>query len=144
MLRLNDEIASRIRAHGAETYPHECCGALLGADSGDTREIRQLLPLANRRDDSPRTRFSIAPEDFRSAEACAKELGLELLGWYHSHPDHPALPSEFDRAQAWPWYSYVILSVEKGAPKQLLSWRLSDDRMRFLPEAIAAAAHAAK
>lgn len=144
MLRITEELAQRIRRHGVETYPHECCGALLGADIADAREIRQLLPLANRRDDSPRNRFAIAPEDFRAAEVRARELGLELLGWYHSHPDHPALPSEFDRQHAWPWYSYVIVSVERGAPKQILSWRLSDDRMRFLPEALEAAAHAAK
>jgi proteasome lid subunit RPN8/RPN11 len=139
-LRLSDELAARILAHGAGAYPHECCGALLGSDSEDAREVRDLLPLANQRDDSPRNRFSISPQDFRAAEKAAQECGLELIGWYHSHPDHPALPSEFDRQHAWPWYSYVIVSVEGGAAKQLSSWRLADDRSRFVFEEIVAAA----
>jgi proteasome lid subunit RPN8/RPN11 len=92
----------------------------------------------NRRDDSPRNRFSIAPDDFRAAERAARERGLELIGWYHSHPDHPPLPSEYDREQAWPWYSYIILSVVHGAPREIRSWRLSDDRVRFEPEEIGA------
>ena len=87
---------------------------MLGTDGGAGREVRALFPLINRRDDSPRNRFSITPEDFRAAERAAAERGLDLLGWYHSHPDHPARPSEFDREHAWPWYSYVIVSVEGG------------------------------
>ena len=78
------------------------------------REVRDLFPLINRRDDSPRNRFSITAEDFREAERAAREAGLEVVGWYHSHPDHPALPSEYDREHAWPWYSYVIVSVANG------------------------------
>ena len=136
MLRLNDQLAARIRAHGAKTYPHECCGALLGRDTETDRQILELLPLENRHADSPRNRFTITTDDFRRAEKIAGERGLELVGWYHSHPDHPALPSEFDRAHAWPWYSYVIVSVERRQPGQLTSWRLGDDRARFTPERI--------
>jgi proteasome lid subunit RPN8/RPN11 len=138
-LRLAEELAARIRAHGVEAYPHECCGALLGRDRDADREVVDLLPLPNRREDSPRNRFSISPEDFRSAEKAGQERGLELVGWYHSHPDHPALPSEFDRQHAWPWYSYVIVSVERSEAKQMASWRLADDRSRFTFEEIAAA-----
>jgi proteasome lid subunit RPN8/RPN11 len=138
MLRLNEELAARIRAHGAESYPHECCGALLGRDDDAGRELLDLLPLENRRGDSPGNRFSISPEDFRHAEKVARERGFELIGWYHSHPDHPALPSEFDRTHAWPWYSYVIVSVERREPGQITSWRLSDDRSRFSPERLEA------
>ena len=136
MLVLKPEVANRIRAHGAESYPHECCGALLGTDGEAWREVRDLLPLVNRRDDSPRNRFSITPDDFRAAERAARERGLELIGWYHSHPDHPPLPSEYDREHAWPWYSYVIVSVVEREPKQMKSWRLADDRSRFEPEEI--------
>ena len=136
MLVLSEELASRIRAHGVEAYPHECCGALLGTDGENAREVRDLLPLVNRRDDSPRNRFSISPDDFRTAEKAARERGLELIGWYHSHPDHPALPSEYDREHAWPWYSYVVVSILERAPKQMTSWRLADNRVRFQPEAI--------
>ncbi len=135
-LKLTNGLTERIRTHGAETYPHECCGALLGRDDGGSREILDLLPLANQHESSPRNRFVITPDDFRRAEAAAGERGLELVGWYHSHPDHPALPSEFDRAHAWPWYSYLIVAVEQGRPGAIASWRLSDDRMRFLPELV--------
>lgn len=139
MLLLNPPLEKRIRVHAEETYPQECCGALLGKDQEALREVKELLPLVNRREDSPQNRFSITPEDFRAAEHAAREQNLDVVGWYHSHPDHPPLPSEYDREHAWPWYSYVIVSVEGGAAKQLKSWRLAGDRMRFQPEAIALA-----
>ncbi len=131
MLRLHDELAQRIRSHGEVSYPHECCGALLGHGDGPEREIVDLVPLENRNGNSPRSRFAISPEDFRRAENFARERGLDLVGWYHSHPDHPALPSEFDRAHAWPWYSYVIVSVAQGRAGQISAWRLDDNRSRF-------------
>ena len=134
MLRLSDELAQRIRSHGEASYPHECCGALLGRGDGAEREIVDLLPLENRNGNSPRNRFAISPEDFRRAENVARESGLDLVGWYHSHPDHPALPSEFDRAHAWPWYSYVIVSVTQGRAGQITAWRLDDNRTRFTPD----------
>jgi proteasome lid subunit RPN8/RPN11 len=148
-LWISGQIAEKIRAHGAETYPHECCGALLGRDSnavlkndrGDgsldgAREILGLFPLINRRDDSPRNRFSLTPADVMAAEKAASAQGLEVVGWYHSHPDHPARPSEYDRDHAWPWYSYIIVSVQNGAPQDMTSWRLNDDRAEFSPEGI--------
>ncbi len=92
MLLLATNLEKEIREHGAKDYPHECCGAMLGTDGDAGREVRSLFPLINRRDDSPRNRFSITPEDFRAAERAATERGLDLLGWYHSHPDHPARP----------------------------------------------------
>ena len=137
MLILNSEIAQSIRGYGARDFPNETCGAMLGLDGAEGREVRALFPLANRRDDSPRNRFSITAEDFRAAERAAKERGLELVGWYHSHPDHPARPSEYDREHAWPWYSYVIVSVAAGEPREMTSWQLSDDRSAFQPEEIA-------
>jgi len=142
MLSLNENLAREIRAHGAETYPHECCGALLGADAESGRQVRALFRLINRRVDSPRNRFSVTTEDVREAERSAQDAGLEVVGWYHSHPDHPAIPSEFDRENAWPWYSYIIVSVMKGRAQNIASWRLADDRMRFEPERITAGAAA--
>jgi len=131
ILRLSEQIAQGIRDFGARDYPNETCGALLGTDREDGREVLALLPLTNRREDSPRNRFPITPEDFRTAERAASEQGIELLGWYHSHPDHPARPSEFDREHAWPWYSYVIVSVDTGKPQQMTSWLLAEDRSHF-------------
>jgi proteasome lid subunit RPN8/RPN11 len=130
-LRISEDLAHRIRAHGELTYPHECCGALLGRDAEGAREALELLLLENRQTSSARKRFALTAEDYRRAEQAANERGLELVGWYHSHPDHPALPSEFDREHAWPWYSYVIVSVERGRAGALASWRLADDRGRF-------------
>jgi proteasome lid subunit RPN8/RPN11 len=142
-LWISRELAGKIRAHGEETYPHECCGALLGHDADfsaqpkkPAREIVGLFPLINRRDDSPRNRFSVTSEDVRDAEKSALSQGLDVVGWYHSHPDHPARPSEYDREHAWPWYSYIIVSVQNGAAQEMTSWRLNDDRVEFAPEGI--------
>lgn len=137
MLLLIEELRKRIRAHGVDTYPHECCGALLGADEEGMREVADLYPLVNRREDSPRNRFSVEADDVRAAEAAARQKGLQLIGWYHSHPDHPARPSEYDREHAWPWYSYVIISIVNEQPKELTCWRLRDDRTVFEPEEMA-------
>ena len=147
---ISAELAQKIREHGVETYPYECCGALLGWDLGLTenavsdkkshsvsREVLSLFPLVNRRDDSPRNRFSVTADDVRDAEKTASAQGLEVIGWYHSHPDHPARPSDYDRDHAWPWYSYIIVSVHTGVPQDMTSWRLKDDRSGFLEEKIA-------
>jgi proteasome lid subunit RPN8/RPN11 len=147
-LRITAELADKIREHGVETYPYECCGALLGTDLDIlvfdrhensrkiSREVLSLFPLVNRRDDSPRNRFSVTADDVREAEKAATSQGLEVIGWYHSHPDHPARPSDYDRDHAWPWYSYVIVSVRTGVPQDMTSWRLKDDRSGFLLEKI--------
>jgi proteasome lid subunit RPN8/RPN11 len=142
-LRISDAILRRIQTHGVETYPHECCGALLGNDSEIGREIKELVPLANQRNDSPRNRFEVTPEDVQMAEKKAKKLKLEVIGWYHSHPDAPARPSEFDRDHAWPWYSYIIVSVQQREPRDMKSWRLRDDRSAYDPEAIESVAQSA-
>ncbi len=135
-LALSVDLAAQMRGHGADTYPHECCGALLGRDVEGMREILALYPLVNRREDSPRNRFSITPSDVLVAQRAAREKNLDVIGWYHSHPDHPARPSEYDREHAWPWYSYVIVSVVERAPREMTSWRLADDRSSFTPEEI--------
>ncbi|HEX9760524.1 MAG TPA: M67 family metallopeptidase [Candidatus Acidoferrales bacterium] len=137
MLRINGQLMERIRAHAAAAYPHECCGALLGRDGVEpevAREVESVLPLENRREDSRHNRFEVTAEDVRAAERQARERGLELVGWYHSHPDHPARPSEFDREHAWPWYSYVIVRAEQDGARELRSWRLGDDRSSFVEE----------
>ena len=140
-LKITSELADEIRAHGVETYPHECCGALLGrdtevADRSVYREIHALHALVNRRDDSPRNRFSVTSQDVLDAEKAARNQSLEVVGWYHSHPDHPARPSQYDRDHAWPWYSYIIVSVANRVPEDMTSWRLTDDRAEFECEEI--------
>lgn len=135
-LKIGDVLTRRIEAHGVETFPYECCGALLGRDDDAGREVKELFALSNHRDDSPRNRFEITPEDVLLAERTAREMKLDLIGWYHSHPNAPARPSEFDREHAWPWYSYIIVSIRDGAPNEMTSWRLQDDRSAYDSEAI--------
>ena len=145
LLKIREELANQIRAHGVETYPYECCGAILGrdGDGAGPREVLALVPLANRRNDSPRNRFEVTADDVKLAEKTAREKKLELIGWYHSHPDAPARPSEFDREHAWPWYSYIIVSVQSGQPRAMNSWRLRDDRSAYDAEPIESSAHSA-
>lgn len=149
-LWIGPELTEQIRQHGVETYPHECCGALLGKDRGSfrsnsnaddqkvQREVLALFPLVNRREDSPGNRFSVTADDVRDAEIAANKRGMDVIGWYHSHPDHPARPSDYDRDHAWPWYSYIIVSVQSSAAKEMTSWRLKDDRSGFVEEKIEA------
>jgi proteasome lid subunit RPN8/RPN11 len=136
MLRIAQTFIEQIHKHGIRDYPNECCGALLGRDETGDRTVLGLLPLVNQRNDSPRNRFSITSEDVRLAEKEAKAKGWELIGWYHSHPDSPARPSEFDREHAWPWYSYIIFQVAEREPREMRSWRLNDDRAKYAEESI--------
>jgi len=142
-LEISDGLLEEIRRHGARAYPNECCGALLGiVTDSEEKQVQALLPLDNRRQgEAARTRFLVTADDFRWAEKQASEQGLEILGFYHSHPDHPARPSEFDREHALPWYSYVVVRVARlgggpagGVAQETTSWVLSDDRSQFLPE----------
>lgn len=126
-LSLGDGVDEAIRRHGAETYPDECCGALLGRDS----VVRETYPMPNTTEEGPRRRFLVRPQDYREAEARAKALEADLLGFYHSHPDHPARPSQYDLDHAWPFFSYVIVSVRGGTPEAMTSWRLREDRSAF-------------
>jgi proteasome lid subunit RPN8/RPN11 len=126
-LRLNSQVDAAIRAHGSETYPNECCGALIGRDG----TVLETLALPNTTDEGPRTRFRVTPNDYLAAERRADELGAELLGFYHSHPDHPARPSQYDLDHAWPFFSYVIVSVRDGVSGDMTAWRLREDRSAF-------------
>jgi proteasome lid subunit RPN8/RPN11 len=131
-LILPPHIVEAINAHGTDTYPNECCGALIGRDG----VVSETLALPNTTEEGPRRRFLVRPVDYRAAEARASEVGQDLLGFYHSHPDHPARPSQYDLDHAWPFFSYVIVSVLNGAPADLRSWRLREDRTQFDEEAI--------
>jgi proteasome lid subunit RPN8/RPN11 len=127
LVTLADGVATAIRCHGEETYPNECCGALIGAGN----YVTAAVALPNTTEEGPRRRFLVRPADYRLAEGRASELGKELLGFYHSHPDHPARPSQFDLDHAWPTFAYVIVSVQSGTAREMTVWFLKDDRSRF-------------
>ena len=124
---LTADVARAIRAHGEETFPHECCGGLVGRSAG----IVATVPLPNTTEEGPRRRFLVRPSDYGLAEQKATELGAELLGFYHSHPDHPARPSQYDLDHAWPTFAYVIVSVMAGKSAAMTVWFLKDDRSNF-------------
>ena len=130
-LQLTTQHDAAIRAHGAEDYPHECCGFLVGRAEGQTVIVARTVPAANTREDSPRNRFEIEPGELVHTDRAARAEGLGVVGFYHSHPDAPAVPSSFDREHAWPGYCYVIVSVRQGSPQELRSWLLRDDRSGF-------------
>jgi proteasome lid subunit RPN8/RPN11 len=112
-------------------YPEEICGALLGSGDAGDRMILRVLPIRNERNEERQTRYLIGPAEFQAADASARADGLEIVGFYHSHPDHPAVPSAFDRDHAWPWYVYVIVPVQDGRAGRPRAWRLVEDRSRF-------------
>jgi proteasome lid subunit RPN8/RPN11 len=138
-IRLERTAFDAIRRHAAEAYPHECCGAMLGRASDGAKAVTRALRIPNARTDSARNRFLVTDRDYLRVEAAAAAAGLDLIGFYHSHPDHPARPSRHDLEHALPVFSYVIVSVAGGRPRRTTSWVLAEDRSRFDPEAVRAA-----
>ena len=126
-LTISAAVDQAIRRHGEETYPHECCGALVGNGTF----VTGIVALPNTTEEGPRRRFLVRPSDYRLAERQATELGGALLGFYHSHPDHPARPSQYDLDHAWPTFAYVIVAVAAGAAGDMTVWYLKDDRSNF-------------
>jgi proteasome lid subunit RPN8/RPN11 len=124
---LGPGVDGAIRRHGEETYPHECCGALVGREG----RVTDAVALPNTTEEGPRRRFHVSPSDYLLAEQRATELGGELLGFYHSHPDHPAWPSQFDLDHAWPTFAYVIVAVAAGRAGDMTVWFLKEDRSSF-------------
>jgi proteasome lid subunit RPN8/RPN11 len=131
-LRVPGMLLEDIRKEGERAYPAECCGVLAGRATGP-KEVVRVVPVANRRTDDPH-RFLISPDDLRRITAELGRSGLEVLGFYHSHPDHPAAPSAFDVDHAWPWYSYVIVAVSNGRAGEISSWELDDNARAMRPE----------
>lgn len=126
-LTLAPGVGLAIRRHGEETFPHECCGALVGRDG----QVTAVVPLPNTTEEGPRRRFMVRPSDYRVAEQQASQHGADLLGFYHSHPDHPARPSQYDLDHAWPTFAYVIVSVMSAVAKDMTVWYLKEDRSSF-------------
>ncbi len=138
MILIQTEHLDAIRRHGEAEYPHECCGLLIGRiDSQHGKSVVEIHPIANARDTGSRhNRFLIAPNELLAGEKLARSKALDVVGFYHSHPDHPAEPSQFDLDHAWPTYSYVIVAIRQGQAGSLLSWEMEADRSRFNPEPI--------
>lgn len=133
-LRLSEALADEIRRQGELAYPGECCGVLAGRP-GEIKEVVRLVTMRNRRSDDLH-RYLIAPDDLRRAIADLSGSELEVLGYYHSHPDHPAAPSAFDTEHAWPWYSYIIVRVDRGRAAELTTWVLENDRSAMNRESL--------
>ncbi len=131
MMKISRDLLRRIAAHGETTYPEECCGLLLGLARGEDQVVQEVIDIDNRQDANKRRRFLITPGQYLEAERTADRLGMTLLGFYHSHPDHPAAPSAFDTEHALPWFAYVIVAVAQGTAGETTAWQLREDRTRF-------------
>lgn len=136
MIEISDEVISEIRSHAEETYPEECCGVLIGKFDVFQKVVFEILRIENSKETERNRRYLIKPQDYLKAEKYAKEKGYDIVGFYHSHPNHPAKPSEYDREHAFPFLSYIIVSVENGRSKEVNSWVLREDRSEFDPEEI--------
>lgn len=130
---------ARMLEHLRAAYPEEGCGVLIGEERDGTRTIARVVCFENRREDERARRYLIAPEQVLEAEREARQAGLDVLGFFHSHPDHPAEPSAFDVEHAWPFYTYVIVSVREGRVADVRAWRLTEDRARFDSETLVVA-----
>jgi proteasome lid subunit RPN8/RPN11 len=136
-LQIPSPLLNQIQTHGERSYPEEGVGLMLGYEKGGIRYVAHLLFLDNAREESARhNRYLLTAEDMLNGENEAEALGLCIIGIFHSHPDHPNIPSDFDLENAIPWYSYLITSVKNGVAQESLSWRLVDDRSQFIPEEI--------
>ncbi len=116
--------------HACSTYPEECCGFLLGIDS-EHRRIHRAYAVQNVNKGSRQNRFNINPMDLVRADDETRRSNIDLIGIYHSHPDAPVQPSQVDLENAWPWYTYLIVSLQNGAPRDMAAWLLSEDRSTF-------------
>ncbi|MDJ0615385.1 MAG: M67 family metallopeptidase [Calothrix sp. MO_192.B10] len=148
MIHLSEEQLQTIRTHAQKTYPEECCGILFGHLADDGKTVVEVMPTENAwqgdtagdfpgdsQEYSKRRRYAIAPQVMLQAQKQAREQNLEIVGFYHSHPDYPAIPSEFDRLCAWQEYSYIIVAVKNGISTDINSWCL-DPNQQFKPEKV--------
>ena len=131
MIRLKSADIEEIKQIAQKTYPHECCGVMVGSVEDGVKTVTELIPAENQRTDSPANRYLITPDLLNELEKKLKGTDRAIVGFFHSHPDVPAQPSTYDQDHAWPWYSYVIVSVNKGEAGEIHNWKLRDDRSAF-------------
>ncbi|HEY8225196.1 MAG TPA: M67 family metallopeptidase [Pyrinomonadaceae bacterium] len=138
MIAIPDRCVDEIRRHGASDYPYECCGLLLGDfDPSGAKSVVETYPISNGREESAkRNRFLITPDELMRGERYAREKRLEVVGFYHSHPDSPAVASQYDLEHAWPSYSYIIVATARDHTGDLRSWVQRPDRSQFDEEPI--------
>jgi len=139
MITIAEQQLTEMRRHGERDYPFECCGLMLGRfESNGHKIVVETYPISNaREEEAKRNRFLIRPEELMRGEKYARAQGLDVVGFYHSHPDERAVPSKYDLDHAWPTYSYIVVSVEKGQAVDLRSWEMESDRSKFSEEVIA-------
>jgi len=136
-IEIENSLLRQIHANGEAAYPEEGAGLMLGLAEGERKQVRAILELTNAREDTARhNRYLITPQDILRGEQQAANLGLDIVGVFHSHPDHPNQPSDYDREWAIPWYSYVITSVNDGKAVASRSWTLVEDHASFQEEMI--------
>ena len=136
VINLTHDIIDQFNKHGESDYPHECCGFILGNFINKESIGVEYLPAANTKEENRERRFLIDPMAYQKAEDEADERGLSVISIVHSHPDHPDKPSDFDLDHAWPGFSYIIISVQKGKASSYRSWQLNNDRKFFIEENI--------
>ena len=139
VIEISPKHLAEIQSHGKEAYPEECCGAMLGdVDPKSQKFTKSILRIENnwveKEKENRHRRFAVTAEDYKTLEKKAKEAKLTLLGFYHTHPDHPAKPSGTDLSYAWPFFSYIILSVKKGEAKEIYSYALDSEKNEFYQE----------
>lgn len=127
MIQISEQIHEELKRDALNTFPDECCGFILGKENGEERVIEEIIVVKNEKEGDKRRRFEISPLDYLKAEQYAEDKNLTLLGIYHSHPNHPSVPSEHDRVVAQPFFSYIILSVRENEVVSTQSWVLNDE-----------------
>lgn len=131
MIKIQKKEISKIKYHAEQAYPEECCGILLGNENDLACTIKFVVEFENNQDQNRKRRFLITPEKYMEAERISADLNMQLLGFYHSHPDHVAVPSAFDLEHALPWFKYIIISVVQGQSRSLTAWSLSETHEKF-------------
>jgi proteasome lid subunit RPN8/RPN11 len=141
MIKIRRNDLEMIRRHGERDYPFECCGLIIGKFGPDgIKQVAETYPISNaREEEAKRNRFLIHPAELLRGEKYARDQGLDVVGFYHSHPDDRAVPSQYDLEHAWPTYSYIVVAIEKGRAADLRSWEMEPDRSRFNEEEMAEA-----